>query len=56
MTFKMTPHKYKINFWAKTQVIEVFDESFPNHIYCFKSFRDILGLPKPNDTELFGMY
>ncbi|XP_073121603.1 replication protein A 70 kDa DNA-binding subunit B-like [Henckelia pumila] len=54
MKMKTTTNKFKINFVQKTQVCEIFDETFPSFIYEFKPFAELKSEDMVDKTYLFG--
>ncbi|XP_073049428.1 uncharacterized protein [Primulina eburnea] len=55
MTFKTIKNKYKIIFIANTHVCEIFEDTFPNLMYEFKSFPALsTASDVVDDTTLFG--
>lgn len=41
MYYKTTQNKYKIIVVKKTQVCEIFEDTFPSYMYEFKSFDEV---------------
>lgn len=51
LKYKTTTNKYKINFINKTNICEIFDETFPWKMFEFQTFGKLQNF---DDTELFG--
>ncbi|XP_073158107.1 replication protein A 70 kDa DNA-binding subunit B-like [Henckelia pumila] len=41
LKYKTTKNEYKINFFSKTNICEIFDDDFPSIMFQFKSFKDL---------------
>lgn len=54
LKYKTTKNKFKINFREKTNICEIFEDSFPSKMFEFKSFEDLKNVDVIDETELFG--
>lgn len=52
MKYKTTNAKYKIIFIGTTRLTEIFDDSFPWHVYSFKPFEQLKSVESVDETHL----
>ncbi|KAH6772779.1 hypothetical protein C2S51_011183 [Perilla frutescens var. frutescens] len=53
LKFKTSAAEFKIRFITKTKVCEVFDDDFPNFMFSFKPFNQLIGVETIDEGHLF---
>ncbi|KAH6807337.1 hypothetical protein C2S51_028445 [Perilla frutescens var. frutescens] len=53
LKFKTSAAEFKIRFITKTKVCKVFDDDFPNFMFSFKPFNELIGVETIDEGHLF---